>query len=460
MLTKALVLVDGEHYPPTTRWGLASARTLGYEVVACLFVGGSEKVQAGGPPDLGDVLVLQAGEEPARALGEAISAHSPDVVLDLSDEPVLGYRERMLLAAVSLAAGVPYEGPDFRLEPAVEGPPLPVPTLAVIGTGKRTGKTAIAAEAARVAAAAGARPVIVAMGRGGPAEPQVAEAGSVGLDRLTELVSEGKHAASDYLEDALTTGVTAVGARRCGGGLVGRPFVSNVRQAAERAVAAGAGLVLLEGSGPALPPVPWDAGVLVCSATVPEEYLAGYLGPYRLLLSDLVVFTMGRSPDVGPENLAALTSHVRRLRPDARIVITDFRPVPLEDVKGKKVFFTTTAPPSAGPRLAQMLEKDHGCAVVGLSHRLSDREALAEEVEGAPPFDVLVTELKAAAVDVAAARARDRGAAVVFADNRAETLEGDGDLADLLLETVRIAERRASGRPRGPRAAKRPGPVD
>jgi predicted GTPase len=81
-----------------------------------------------------------------------------------------------------------------------------------------------------------------------------------------------------------------------------------------------------------------------------------------------------------------------------------------------------------------------------VTHSLSDRAALAGDLEAAPEFDVLVTELKAAAVDVAAEQARARGASVVFADNRAETLEGDGALPDLLAETARLAGERAARR--------------
>ena len=43
-------------------------------------------------------------------------------MLDLSDEPVLGYRERMEVAAAVLAAGVVYEGPDFRFTPPAAEP--------------------------------------------------------------------------------------------------------------------------------------------------------------------------------------------------------------------------------------------------------------------------------------------------------------------------------------------------
>src|SRR5205814_8112468 len=165
-----------------------------------LFLGGTEKVSGLEPPDFG-VPTTAAGPDWMAALAAALDAERCEAVLDLSDEPILGYRERMELAAVALARGTPYLGPDFRLHPPLWAERLPVPTVAVIGTGKRTGKTAIAGEAARVAQAAGLDPVVVAMGRGGPPGPRVAEAGSGTVDALLGLVRRGQHAASDYLED-------------------------------------------------------------------------------------------------------------------------------------------------------------------------------------------------------------------------------------------------------------------
>ena len=44
---RVIVLVDGEHYPPVTRWGIETARARGHDVVGALFVGGSEKLQPG-----------------------------------------------------------------------------------------------------------------------------------------------------------------------------------------------------------------------------------------------------------------------------------------------------------------------------------------------------------------------------------------------------------------------------
>lgn len=444
---RVLVLVDGEHYPPVTRWGIEVARDRGLEPIAALMVGGTEKLRPGETADLG-VPVRMGGPDPVASLAAAIADLSEaglEGILDLSDEPVLGYRERMELAGMALALGLPYLGADFRLDPPIDGPPLDAATLAVIGTGKRTGKTAIGGEVARVAATMNVDPVVVAMGRGGPPEPQIARAGSITLERLLELVREGEHAASDYLEDAVTSGVTTVGARRAGGGLAGRPMATNVRAAADVAVGLGAGLVILEGSGASVPPIPWDAGILVAPSTVPEEYLAGYLGPFRLLRSDLVVVTMGSSP-AGLENLPTLRSHVQRLHGGARLIVTDLHPQPLGDVEGKDVFFTTTAPGPAAEMQARSLERNHGCRVVGWSDSLADRAELARDMDGAGGYEVLLTELKAAAVDVACERALARGAGVVFVDNRAVSVEGEPELGAALRETIELAVERKTER--------------
>ena len=117
---RTVVLVDGEHYPPVTRWAIATAIERGHDVVGALFVGGIEKIEPGSLPELG-VPTLAAGDDRAAGLRDAIDAWSPELVLDLSDEPVLGYRERMALAAVALTLGVPYAGADFRLDPPVGG---------------------------------------------------------------------------------------------------------------------------------------------------------------------------------------------------------------------------------------------------------------------------------------------------------------------------------------------------
>jgi cyclic 2,3-diphosphoglycerate synthase len=444
---RVIALVDGEHYPPVTRWGVQTAAEQSLDVVAALLVGGSEKLSAERSLDLGpDMPVLPADADLMGTLAEAIDRFHAEGVLDLSDEPPMGYTRRMEAISAALAKGVPYIGAGFRFDPPLTEPPLATATLAVIGMGKRVAKTAVAGHAARLALKDGLHPVIVAMGRGGPPEPVVAGPQDVTLEALMQRVSRGEHAASDFLEDALTAGVPTIGARRIGGGLSGRPFATNVAEAAATAVRMGGDPVILEGSGSAIPTIPWDAGVLVAPASLPVEHLAGYLGPFRVLLSDLVVFMIGTGPNAGSNNLSALESHARRLRADIRVAVAKLQPVVLGDVRGKDAFFATTARDELAGPLAQELERTAGCRVVSFSSRLADRVGLEQDLASAPRFDVLVTELKAAAVDVAARRALERGAEVAFIDNRPKAAGGDGDVDDLLRDVMALARSRARER--------------
>jgi cyclic 2,3-diphosphoglycerate synthase len=223
---RTLALVDGEHYPPVVRAALSRAAEE-HDMVAALLLGGEEKLR--GEPDYGLPLERAGARAPGEAMLAAAAAHDAGRVLDLSDEPVLGQAERIELACRALAGGIEYAGPDFHFRP----PPrirIDVPTVAVIGTGKRVGKTAVSAHLARLLRESGRRVVVVAMGRGGPAEPELVEPGEgpLGVAELLARSHAGQHAASDFLEDAALAQVTTVGARRCGGGLFGRPYISNV----------------------------------------------------------------------------------------------------------------------------------------------------------------------------------------------------------------------------------------
>ena len=249
--------------------------------------------------------------------------------------------------------------------------------------------------------------------------------------------------------------MTTIGARRAGGGLAGAPFATNVAEAVAIAAARRPGLLVLEGSGSAVPTVAWDAGVLVVPATCPVEYVAGYLGPYRLLRADLAVVTMARSPVPGSENLSHLTAHLRRALGDARVLVTDFIPMPLADVRGRDAFFATTAPLAVAAGQAAHLEAANGVRVVAWSARLADRAGLAEDLEAAPDHDVLLTELKAAAVDVAARHAVARGVEVVFVDNRAVTLDGAADADAAFEDAIGLAIARGTTRHEAPAGGNR-----
>ncbi len=73
------------------------------------------------------------------------SASRARTVVDLADEPVLPPPVKLRLAALALHLGLAYEAPGTRLTPPHYEPvDFDGPKLAVIGTGKRTGKTAVA----------------------------------------------------------------------------------------------------------------------------------------------------------------------------------------------------------------------------------------------------------------------------------------------------------------------------
>jgi cyclic 2,3-diphosphoglycerate synthase len=376
------------------------------------------------------------------------------VVVDLSDEPILDPRRRMHLASHVLLSAVPYRGADFTLTP----PPRPRlsqrPTIAVIGTGKRTGKTAVSGEIARRMQGLGRTPVIVAMGRGGPPEPVVVQAGTpLTPEALLAVVEQGGHAASDFYEDAVTTGAATVGARRCGGGLAGAVVHTNVAAAIAKANELPADVLVLEGSGSAIPPAHADATVLVVPADCDPEFLRGYLGPYRVLLADLVVVTMAESPRGSPERVAAVLETIRSISRRTPVISSVLRPVPLDQVAGERVFFATTAPAAVSASLVEALEDTYDCEVVATSTRLADRPGLRTDLQAAPAFDVLLVELKAAAVDVATRMANRAGARVVFCDNR-PTVIGTGDdagaagadavLQEAVVAVVELAEQRAA----------------
>ena len=372
MTERAVVLIDGEHYAPVVRDALAA---LPYDIVGALFVGGSEK--------------LRGGEEYGVPLVEALDSVEADLVVDLSDEPVLGPLERLLWASRALALGLPYVGADFRFDP----PPLqPVatPSLAVIGLGKRVGKTAAAAHVARLLAR-DRRVVVVAMGRGGPAEPELVETPPT-LEDLLALSRSGRHAASDHLEVAALAGVPAVGCRRAGGGLAGSPFDSNVLEGVTLAQELDPELLVFDGSGAALPPVATDARILVTNGA--HDVRAG-LNAYRVLVSDLVVDTGGADRDA-----------IRSIS-DVPVVAAELRLRPTEPLLGRR-----TAVFTAGPAPVDDLDAD----VVHVSRNLARRDALREELERVEA-EVYLVELKAAAVDVVAEAALARGAEVVLAAN-------------------------------------------
>jgi cyclic 2,3-diphosphoglycerate synthase len=389
----AIALIDGEHHGDVVRDALAE---LPFEFVGAILLGGTEK--------------LRGGEDYGVRLLESLDDAEAEAVVDLSDEPVLGPRERMLWASKALARGLEYIGADFRFRPPAYLPSPSVPSLAVIGTGKRIGKTAVTGHLARLLSERG-DVVVVSMGRGGPPKPEVVQVAPT-LDQLLAISRAGGHAASDYLETAALAGVPTVGCRRAGGGLAGDVFTSNLRLGVELAEERRPDVVVFDGSGAAIPPVSVNARVLVVGG---GQDATAYLNPYRVLVSDLVLLMGGGA-----------TAPIRELK-DVPVIPVELRLRPMKPLGGQRVAVFT-----AGPAPVDDLDAD----VVHVSRNLADRAALREELKDVEA-DAFLVEIKAAAIDVVAEAAVERGIECVFAANDVRALE---DGVDLDTELLALAE--------------------
>ena len=137
--------------------------------------------------------------------------------------------------------------------------------------------------------------------------------------------------------------------------MAGAAFDSNVAAALPLVEQSGAALAVFEGSGAVAPPVAADATLCVAGAAQPPEYITGFLGTYRLLMSELVILTMCEPPFAGDAEVRALADGVRAVKPDLTVVPTVFRPRPARPVRGRRVAYFSTAP--ARPARAQRVPR-------------------------------------------------------------------------------------------------------
>jgi cyclic 2,3-diphosphoglycerate synthetase len=112
---------------------------------------------------------------------------------------------------------------------------------------------------------------------------------------------------------------------------------------------------------------------------------------------------------------------------DIPVVAAELRLRPASPLHGRRTAVFTT-----GPAPTDELDAE----VVHVSRNLARRDALREELE-AVDADVYLVELKAAAVDVVAEAALERGAEVVLAANDVVSDELDERVLDLVSRAVR-----------------------
>lgn len=423
---KILCLVDGEHYLPVTKDAIDSLNESDdINVKAAVFIGGTEKLRDDNQDSYTEILGVpvqfaKGKGIPYELIVEMIHEYDVDAVMDLSDEPILDYPKRFNIASKVLKEEVSYMGPDFEFKPLTQYDILEKPSLKILGTGKRIGKTAVSGFVSRLIDKNGYEPCVVAMGRGGPKEPEIVHGDELEIspEFLLEQSEKGVHAASDHWEDALMSRILTIGCRRCGGGMAGEVFKTNMKKGAQLANEVDSKFVIFEGSGAAIPPIKTDKNIVLIGANQPLNNIVKYFGPYRISFGDLIILTMCEEPMANSEKIKYIEDFVKEINPDAKVISTVFRPKPLGDISGKKVLFATTAPESVKDKLVEYLETNYDCKVVGTTSHLSNRPLLKKDIDKyVNEADIMLTELKAAAVDVATKDSIEAGLEVVYCDN-------------------------------------------
>jgi cyclic 2,3-diphosphoglycerate synthase len=116
---------------------------------------------------------------------------------------------------------------------------------------------------------------------------------------------------------------------------------------------------------------------------------------------------------------------VRALK-DVPVVRADLRLRPVAPLAGRAAAVFTT-----GPAPTDRLDGE----IVSVSRNLADRARLREDL-ARTDAEVFVVEIKAAAIDVVAEAASERGVEVVFAENEVVPLPGEPDLDQAILQLV------------------------
>ena len=397
-LPRAVVVIDGEHYPPVVAAALERLRER-YEVVGGALRGRPREAarrrrrRAGargrlGVPGLHVVDPRGAG----RALLDAVRAA-------LREARRRGARRPLGRARPRLPRALPADERRARRGRALRGAPTPrsrpqdfarlaaMPALGVIGTGKRVGKTAVSGWLARRLQAR-----LAPRGRRASSSPWAAAArrspsscrGGEGLERRRAARApraRGRHAASDCYEDAALAGVTAdrlPPLRR-------RPGRRALRRHRARGAAArggerrGAGVI--EGSGAVVPPVACDATLCVVGRRAAgrlRRRLPRYVppAPERRARAHAVRAAVRR----GRRQVAALVAAARAVQPGLEVV-TDRVPAAAR-AAGPRPHASPSSrrrPPAALPRArARRSSEDHGAEVVLAAADLADRARLAD----------------------------------------------------------------------------------
>ena len=292
-----VAIVDGEHYPPVVRAALEEIDDL---VVAAVLVGGTEKLRGDvdgyGVPLAPTVEVAIARAPPGRRPRPVRRAGARPAGAARAREPRARARDAVRGAGFPLRRRPPFE-------------PVDVPTLAVIGTGKRVGKTAVTGHVARRSRATRRSSSSRWGGAGRPSRR------SSSCGRRSTRCSSSRAAGRTRRPTTSRRPSSPVSRRSAAGaaaaGSPGAVAVSNVLEGVAVASSARPGARRPRRERRRAAPVAADRRLLVVSAAQPIDVAAGYLNAYRARIADLVVVTMAEDDAPHAELADALRAHVR-----------------------------------------------------------------------------------------------------------------------------------------------------
>src|SRR5690554_1254240 len=96
---RMVALVDGEHYPQVTNDALKKLKKeFNGELAGIIFLGGTEKISSGKFSDFFDYEVFVI-KNIVKDFTSALDKFKPDIVFDLSDQPVVNHDIRMKIAS-------------------------------------------------------------------------------------------------------------------------------------------------------------------------------------------------------------------------------------------------------------------------------------------------------------------------------------------------------------------------
>jgi cyclic 2,3-diphosphoglycerate synthetase len=134
---------------------------------------------------------------------------------------------------------------------------------------------------------------------------------------------------------------------------------------------------------------------------------------------------MCEKPTADGKKISFLESEIGKIKPGIKIIKTIFRPVPLSDIKGKKIFMAMTASKIIESQVKDHMERNYKCKVKKVSFNLSNRKQLKKDLQSCDDYNTILTELKASSVDLLTDYAIRHKKEIIYMNNIPVILDGE-----------------------------------